>query len=189
MTNIFGAGHLDLDIHILVSKCDKKTLTIWALDCADRALHLYENIIPGDGRPGAAIKVGRSWVRNEIGAAETIGPISSAHEAAAEATDEAAGSAARAAGQALNTVHDPEHSKDAAAHAAKAVGSSGGNQEAERVAVQTPDPPERYERNVVQKGPITSNVQCITVSAHRPTHTYDESGTSVFFYIYMHMVK
>jgi hypothetical protein len=132
MTNVFGAGHLDIDIHILVNKCDKKTLTIWALDCADRVLHIYEKAIPGDGRPGAAIKAGRSWVRNEIGTAETRGPISSAREAAEETNDEVACTVAHAAEQALNAVHNPESSKEAAVYVARAVGLSGGNQEAER---------------------------------------------------------
>ena len=41
-------------------------LSLWAADCAEHVLHLFEAIRPNDSRPRQAIEAARAWVRGEI---------------------------------------------------------------------------------------------------------------------------
>jgi hypothetical protein len=114
---------LDREIAELAARTDKRTLAIWACDCAERVLPYFEDKYPEDTRPGMAIKAARKWVSDGVFSMADVRRASlAAHAAAREvAEDDAARSAARAAGQALATAHVPGHAVAAAIYAATAV--------------------------------------------------------------------
>ena len=45
---------------------DHHRLAIWAADCAEHVLLLFEAVRPDDDRPRHAIELGRAWARGEI---------------------------------------------------------------------------------------------------------------------------
>ncbi len=45
---------------------DHHLLALWAADCAEHVLHLFEAGQPEDGRPRQAIKLVRAWMRGEV---------------------------------------------------------------------------------------------------------------------------
>jgi hypothetical protein len=45
---------------------DHHLLAIWAADCAQYVLHLFEDMQPNDNRPRQAIELVRAWARGEI---------------------------------------------------------------------------------------------------------------------------
>ena len=107
---------------LTLSEDDRRVLAVWAADCAERTLTLFEAKAPGDPRPREAIEGVRAFARGEI----RIGPARAlavrAHAAAREAGDPAAVAASRAAGHAAGTAHMAAHARGAPAYAAKAVG-------------------------------------------------------------------
>ena len=75
----------------LIRKCDgwnEKTARLFAADCAERVLPIYEKKYPDDDRPRKAIKAARKYAN---------GKITKEQMAAADAAGAAAGAAARAA--------------------------------------------------------------------------------------------
>ncbi len=122
---------LDAKVMALVKKTDKKTLVIWACDCARRVLRYFEKNDPNDKRPRQAIGAGRAWVRTGVFRMADIRRASlSAHAAARDVQDDdAARSAARAAGQAVAATHAKLHSAAAAIYAATAVRNATGSME------------------------------------------------------------
>ena len=96
-------------------------LAVWAADCAERTLPLFEGRAPSDTRPREAIDGVRAFARGEL----RIGPARAlavaAHAAAREVGDPAAVAAARAAGHAVATAHMGSHARGVA-YAAKAAG-------------------------------------------------------------------
>jgi hypothetical protein len=117
---------LDQQIADLVATTEKRVLVIWACDCAERVLPLFEEKRPDDHRPRQAIETARTWVRDGVFRMATIrGASLGAHAAARDiAEDDVARSAARAAGQAVATTHVAAHSIAAAIYAATAVRDS-----------------------------------------------------------------
>ena len=93
---------------------------MWAAACAWRVLSVFEDRVPGDDRPRAALEGAEAFARGEIrvGAARAL--AIAAHDAAREAEDRAARTAARAAGHAVATAHIAGHARHAAAYAADA---------------------------------------------------------------------
>lgn len=49
---------------------DHRLLAMWAADCAEHALHHFEQVRPTDDHPRRAIDLGRAWARGEIPWAE-----------------------------------------------------------------------------------------------------------------------
>src|SRR5262245_36630495 len=45
---------------------DHRLLALWAADCAQHVLHLFEQTQPEDDRPRRAIELARAWARGEI---------------------------------------------------------------------------------------------------------------------------
>ena len=45
---------------------DHHLLALWAADCAEHVLHLFEAVAPEDGRPRQAIEAVRAWTRGEV---------------------------------------------------------------------------------------------------------------------------
>lgn len=102
----------------------RMALAVWAADCAERVLDVFERAMPDDSRPRDAVVATRAWVRGEVNLT-TVRPVAVAcHAAAREAKAagfDAACFSARAAGHAAGTVHSSQHCKGAAAYALKAV--------------------------------------------------------------------
>jgi len=109
-----------------LSQADRRLVSVWAADCADRVLGLFEAAAPGDARPRQAITGIRAFARGELGVWPARSLAGHSHAAAREITDNpAAVAAARAAGQAAATAHMGAHALGAAAYAAKAAGLAG----------------------------------------------------------------
>jgi len=107
----------------LVNKTDKKTLAVWAIDCAKRVLPYFEEKYPKDFRPKNAIVTLQTWINTGSFKMAVIRKASlDAHTAAREVgEDNAARSAARAAGQAVATAHVKTHSIGAAIYGLQAI--------------------------------------------------------------------
>jgi hypothetical protein len=104
-----------------LSEADRRIVAVWAADCAERVLGLFEAEAPGDSRPRDAIARLRAFARGELGVAEARRRFV-AHAAAREVSAPAAVAAARAAGQAASVPHMGAHALGAAAYATKAAG-------------------------------------------------------------------
>jgi len=99
---------------------DHQLLALWAADCAEHVLHLFEAAQPDDARPRQAIELARAWVRGEITMSQARAAGGHAM-AAARVQSGAARHAAFAAGQAAVVAHVAAHELGAAAYAIKAV--------------------------------------------------------------------
>ena len=103
-----------------LSDDDHQRLAIWAADCAEHVLPIFEQARPGDDRPRRAIELGRAWARGEI---PWAGARTAAGHANAAARDlrGAARHAAYAAAQAAAVGHVAAHELGAAAYAIRAA--------------------------------------------------------------------
>ena len=99
---------------------DHHRLAIWACDCAEHVLHLFEEMQPGDERPRHAIELARAWTRGEVTMSQSRAAGGHAM-AAARDLGGAARQAAYAAGQAAVVAHVAAHELGAAAYAIKAA--------------------------------------------------------------------
>lgn len=103
---------------------DHRQLTLWAADCAERVLHLFEKHRPDDGRARDALDAARAWVRGETTVA-AVRVAASAAQAAGRAADEpGARAAARAAGHAAATAYAARHAVRAAKYAVTAASTT-----------------------------------------------------------------
>jgi hypothetical protein len=95
-----------------------RTARLFAADCAERVLPIYEDEYPNDARPRQAVEAARAFARGEISAAVRL--------AARNAMD-AARSAARSAAwnAALAAAYAASDAKDAAPNAAYAAREAG----------------------------------------------------------------
>jgi hypothetical protein len=99
---------------------DHRLLAVWAADCAQHVVHLFEQTQPSDDRPRRAIEQARAWARGEITMAQARTAAGHA-QAAARDLSGAARHAAYAAGQAAAVAHVAAHELGAAAYAIKAA--------------------------------------------------------------------
>lgn len=104
-----------------MTETDRRIVAVWAADCAERVLPLFEAEAPDDDRARDAIARARAFARGELTAAEEIRRRFVAGRAARSATSPAGVSAARAAAQAAGVAHMGAHALGAAAYAAKAM--------------------------------------------------------------------
>lgn len=95
-------------------------LALWAADCAEHVLPLFELAAPGDDRPRQAIAAIRTWERGEMSMMACRAAGGHAMGAARDLTG-APRFAAYAAGQAAVVAHVAAHDLGAAAYAIKAV--------------------------------------------------------------------
>ena len=102
---------------------DHLSLAIWAANCAERELPIFEKAFPNNARPRKAIEICRTWIKTGVFRMTAIRSASlNAHSAARNAKEnEAACMAARSAGQAVATAHVPQHAYGAAYYALKAI--------------------------------------------------------------------
>lgn len=99
---------------------DHRLLALWAADCAEHVLGLFEAVRPDDPRPREAIAHIRAWVRGEV--TMMVSRAAGGHAmGAARDLRGAARHAAYAAGQAGAVAHVAAHELGAAAYAIKAV--------------------------------------------------------------------
>ncbi len=99
---------------------DHHLLAIWAADCAQHVLHLFEAMQPNDERPRRAIEAARAWAQGTITMSQS--KAAGGHVmAAARNLKGASRFAAYAAGQAGVVAHVAAHELGAAAYAIKAV--------------------------------------------------------------------
>ncbi|MEW6084679.1 MAG: putative immunity protein [Chloroflexota bacterium] len=99
---------------------DHHLLAVWAADCAQHVLHLFEEVRPNDDRPRRAIELARAWARGEITMSQSRAAGGHAMAAARELRG-AARNATFSAGQAAVVAHVAAHELGAAAYAIKAV--------------------------------------------------------------------
>ena len=117
---------------------DHHLLAVWAADCAQHVLHLFEEMQPNDDRPRRAIELARAWTRGEITMSQARTAAGHA-QAAARDLSGAARHAAYAAGQAAAVAHVAAHELGAAAYAikaARAAASKDGAENASRLECQ-----------------------------------------------------
>jgi Imm-5 like putative immunity protein len=103
-------------------EAERRIVAVWAADCAERVLGLFEAEAPGDTRPREAIARTRAFGRGELDVAHEIRRRFAGGDAARQVRTPAAAAAARAAGQATAIPHMGAHALGAAAYAAKAAG-------------------------------------------------------------------
>lgn len=99
---------------------DHRLLALWAADCAEHVLALFESVRPEDPRPREAIEQIRCWARGEITMSRSRAAGGHAM-AAARPLHGAARHAAFSAGQAAVVAHVAAHDLGAAAYAIKAA--------------------------------------------------------------------
>ncbi len=104
----------------LLSDPDHRLLALWAAQCAEHVLDLFEAEESSDPRPRNAIDAARAWARGEMKMMDARARGGHAMGAARPLRG-AARFAAYAAGQAACVGHVPEHDLGAAAYAIKAV--------------------------------------------------------------------
>lgn len=100
---------------------DRRLVALWAADCAERVLPLFEAEAPNDDRARDGIERTRAYGRGELDAAGEIKRRFDAGRSAQSVKSPAAVAAARAAGQASGVAHMGAHALGAAAYAAKAA--------------------------------------------------------------------
>lgn len=105
-----------------MTDADRRTVAVWAADCAERVLPLFEAEAPDDARARDAIARARAFARGELTAADEIRRRFVAGRAAHSAISPAGVAAARSAAQAAGVAHMGAHALGAAAYAAKAAG-------------------------------------------------------------------
>src|ERR1035437_9656653 len=100
---------------LTLSEDDRRVLAVWAADCAERTLSLFEAQAPSDTRLRDAIDGLRAFARGEKRIGEVRALAARALAAAREVGDPAAVAPVRAAGQAAGVAHMAAHARGAAA--------------------------------------------------------------------------
>jgi Imm-5 like putative immunity protein len=121
---VHRGGRLDKTKHVL--------LALWASDCAERVLPLFEEC-SADDRPRRAIETARAWARGKVSVGAAQKAAVAAHAAARGVKNKSAIAAARAAGHAVATAHMADHSLGPVIYAMKALEAKGVPAEVERM--------------------------------------------------------
>lgn len=121
-----------------LTDADHQLLALWAADCAEHVLPLFDAVRPDDPRPREAVAHARAWARGEVGMMRARAAGGHAMGAARDLRG-APRYAAYAAGQAACVGHVAAHDLGAAAYAVKAVQAAalaGGEDVARRAEVR-----------------------------------------------------
>lgn len=116
-----------------LSEGDRRLVALWAADCAQRVLPLFEADSPADDRVRDGIERARRFGHGELDVASEIRRRFVAGRAAQTANAPEAIAAARSAGQASGVCHMGAHALGAAAYAAQAASLVATDPEAARV--------------------------------------------------------
>jgi len=137
----FSINHKDDEMMGLVRNTDQKILARWAIGCAERVIHFFEEKFPDDNRPKQALIILEIWMNTGIFKMSVIRKASlDSHAAAREVgEDDPARSSARAAGQAVATAHVPRHAYGSAIYAQQAIFRAASLSEAENAAAKERD--------------------------------------------------
>lgn len=100
-------------------------LALWAADCAEHVLPVFESACPEDDRPRDAVAAARAWAAGEMSMMEARA-LGGHAMGAARPLRGPARFAAYAAGQAACVGHVAEHNLGAAAYAIKAARGAAG---------------------------------------------------------------
>lgn len=93
-----------------IKEQDRKTLILWALDCGDRYVNIFEGRFSEDGRPRAALDIAEEWSKGKVKMPVAKKAIHAAHNAATDAAGyPGIEASARAVGHAAATVHVKTH--------------------------------------------------------------------------------
>lgn len=103
-----------------LTETDHHLLALWAAQCAEHVLDIFESARPDDPRPHQVLEHARAWVRGEVTMMESRAAGGHAMGAARDLRG-APRHAAYAAGQAAAVAHVAAHELGAAAYAIKAV--------------------------------------------------------------------
>jgi hypothetical protein len=103
---------------------DHQLLALWAADCAEHVLPLFEAARPDDARPRQAIAAARAWAAGELSMWDARTFAGYANGAARD-LEGAPRFAAYAAAQAAAVGHVAAHELGAAAYAIRAAGAAG----------------------------------------------------------------
>jgi hypothetical protein len=107
---------------------DKKVLALWAFDCAERVLPLFEAKYPCDRRSRKALETLTAWIDTGVFKMSVIRKASlDAHAAAKDVEEDYAKYAAHAAGQAVATAHVPTHALGSSVYSIRAIAAYTGN--------------------------------------------------------------
>lgn len=115
-----------------LDEADRRLVALWAADCAERVLRLFEAEAPADDRARDGVERARAFGRGELDTAGEIRRRFVAGRAAQSTKAPAAVAAARAAGQASGVAHMGAHALGAAAYAARAAALAAPDQEVGR---------------------------------------------------------
>ncbi|GGP71355.1 putative immunity protein [Streptomyces abikoensis] len=149
---------------VTISDEGRRLLGLWAADCAERALPLFEATAPSDTRPREALEGIRAYAREEIRKGPLRALATAALAAARDAGDPAATAAARAAGyaaaapyiHALASPHQAKHALASAMYGALArervAGAAAGDEEIRWAIEHAPD----AVRSIVRQMPVFS---------------------------------
>jgi hypothetical protein len=101
-------------------------LALWAAECAERVLGLFEKQQPHDDQPRKAIEAARVWARGEINCTPARAAAVAAHAAARAAKDPAAIAAARVCGHTAAIAHSARHAGGIPLYTFKALTAAAG---------------------------------------------------------------
>ena len=103
-----------------LTDADHGLLAIWAADCAEHVIPIFESVRPADRRPREAIELARAWARGEVTMTRSRTAAGHANGAARDLAG-APRFAAYAAAQAAAVAHVAAHELGAAAYAVRAA--------------------------------------------------------------------
>lgn len=98
-------------LRLLIEEQKHRTLAMWAIDCAEHILPIFENKYPKDNRPREVLLAAKSWAHGHIKMPAAKKAAHATHNAATAVAekDPAACAAARAVGHAVGAVHVETH--------------------------------------------------------------------------------
>jgi hypothetical protein len=120
---------------------DHHLLALWAAECAEHVLSVFEDVCPNDDRPRRAVDATRAWVDGRIKMSESKEFAGASQNAAKEmkGVSEAARMAALSAGQAAVVAHVAAHELGTAAYAIRAIMESVPKPEREAARIRERD--------------------------------------------------
>lgn len=119
----FSINREDPEMRSLVQRTDHKVLAVWAKECAERILPVFEKEYPEDRRPKIALETLMEWIDTGKFKMSVIRKASlDSHAAAKEIwNDSPAASVAHACGQAVATAHVKTHAYGPAIYGQQAI--------------------------------------------------------------------
>lgn len=93
----------------LMDNQSHRVLVLWALDCGNVALKVFESVFPEEMRPRKCLELSEMWAKGQVKMKEAKRGILDAHAVAKEIDDEACKALCHGIGYAGATVHVGSH--------------------------------------------------------------------------------